>query len=72
VGFVDEVKFMLARCRMNVDAEGNKRIYIMDKRGEGVPIILIESEKFSGIKPRYFLIDDAELRLTIFVARSSS
>jgi predicted HTH transcriptional regulator len=60
---------LLARCRMNVDAEGSKRVYIMDKRGEGVPIILIESEKLSGIKPEYFLVDDTELRLTIFAAR---
>jgi predicted HTH transcriptional regulator len=62
------VTSLLARCRMNVDAEGSKRMYIMDKRGEGVPIILIESEKLSGIKPEYLLIDDTELRLTIFAA----
>jgi predicted HTH transcriptional regulator len=60
---------LLARCRMNVDAEGSKRVYIMDKRGEGVPIILIESEKLSGIRPEYLLIDDTELKLTIYVAR---
>jgi predicted HTH transcriptional regulator len=59
---------LLARCRMNVDAEGSKRVYIMDKRGEGVPIILIESEKLSGARPEYLLIDDTELRLTIFAA----
>ena len=40
----------------------------MDKRGEGVPIIIIESEKLSGKKPEYILIDDAELKLTIFAA----
>jgi predicted HTH transcriptional regulator len=57
---------LLARCRMNVDAEGSGRVYIMDKRGEGVPIIFIESEKLSGIRPQYLLIDDTELRLTIF------
>jgi predicted HTH transcriptional regulator len=57
---------LLARCRMNVDAEGSGRVFIMDKRGEGVPIIFIESEKLSGIRPRYLLIDDTELRLTIF------
>jgi predicted HTH transcriptional regulator len=60
---------LLARCRMNVDAEGSKRVYIMDKRGEGVPIILMESEKLSGVKPEYLLIDDAELKLTIYAAR---
>jgi hypothetical protein len=40
----------------------------MDKRGEGVPIILSESLELSGKKPEYLLIDDAELRLTIFTA----
>ncbi|MDR1565976.1 MAG: putative DNA binding domain-containing protein [Treponema sp.] len=62
------VTSLLARCRMNVDAEGSSRVYIMDKRGEGVPIIFIESEKLSGIRPEYILIDDAELRLSIFAA----
>jgi len=59
---------LLARCRMNFDAEGSKRVFIMDKRGEGVPIILSESFELSGKKPEYFLIDDAELKLTIFSA----
>jgi hypothetical protein len=53
---------------MNVDAEGSRRVYIMDKRGEGVPIILMESEQLSGIRPEYLLIDDTELKLTIFAA----
>jgi len=53
---------------MNFDAEGSKRVFIMDKRGEGVPIILSESFELSGKNPEYLLIDDAELRLTIFSA----
>ncbi|GHV82026.1 ATPase AAA [Spirochaetia bacterium] len=60
---------LLARCHMNVDAPGSHREYIMDKRGEGVPIIIIESEKLSGVKPEYLLLDDAELKLTIFAAK---
>jgi len=59
---------LLARCPVNFDATGSKRSYIMDKRGEGVPIILSESENLSGKRPEYTLIDDAELRLTIFAA----
>ena len=59
---------LLARCKINFDAEGSKRAFIMDKRGEGVPIILQESFKLSGKKPEYLLIDDAELLLTIFAA----
>ena len=42
------------------------RGYYMEKRGDGVPIILNESEKLSGKKPVYLLIDDSELLLTIF------
>ena len=61
---------LLARCPMNFDATGSKRIFLMDKRGEGVPIILTESLKLSGKMPEYTLIDDAELRLTIFAAFS--
>jgi hypothetical protein len=38
----------------------------MDKRGEGVPIILSESQLLSGKSPEYRLLDDAELMLTIF------
>jgi predicted HTH transcriptional regulator len=59
---------LLARLPMNFDATGSKRLYIMDRRGEGVPIILSESGKLSGKRPEYTLIDDTELRLVIFAA----
>ena len=42
---------------------------IMEKRGEGVPIILDNSERLSGRIPEYRLIDDAELLLTIHAAQ---
>jgi len=45
------------------------RGFYMEKRGDGVPIILNESEKLSGKKPIYQLIDDSELLLTIYSAR---
>jgi predicted HTH transcriptional regulator len=60
---------LLARSPMNVNAIGSQRSFIMDKRGEGVPIIITESEKLSGRKPEYLLLDDAELKLTIFAAK---
>ena len=44
------------------------RGYHMEKRGDGVPIILHESESVSGRRPEYRLIDDSELLLTIFSA----
>jgi len=59
---------LLSRCPMNFDATGSKRVYIMDKRGEGVPIIISESYELSGKKPEYTLIDDTELQLTIYAA----
>ena len=40
----------------------------MDKRGEGVPVILDNSTRLSGKEPRYRLIDAAELLLTIYAA----
>ncbi len=63
------ISSLLARCPMNVDAIGSQRNFIMDKRGEGVPIIITESEKLSGRKPEYRLLDDSELMLTIFAAQ---
>ena len=41
---------------------------MMDKRGEGVPIILQKSKALSGGKHIYRLIDEAELLLTIYAA----
>jgi ATP-dependent DNA helicase RecG len=46
-----------------------RRGFYMEKRGDGVPIILHESKKHSGKIPLYSLIDDSELMLTIFSAR---
>jgi predicted HTH transcriptional regulator len=61
---------LLARCPVD-DAElASHRSHIMDKRGEGVPIILKRSEQLSGKRPEYRLNDDSELLLTIFSANS--
>lgn len=64
------ISSLLARCPMNFEAHGSHRTFIMDKRGEGVPIIITESEELSGRRPSYQLIDDAELKLTIYAAPS--
>ena len=42
------------------------RSFYMEKRGDGVPIILRESKRLSGKTPVYSLIDDSELLLTIY------
>jgi len=61
---------LLARCPVEIEGIGTKRQFLMDRRGEGVPIILSESEALSGRRPEYRLIDDAELLLTVFAAGS--
>ena len=40
----------------------------MERRGDGVPIILSESERLPEKKPIYQLIDESELLLTIYSA----
>jgi ATP-dependent DNA helicase RecG len=62
---------LLARCPMPDENLSGDRRYIMDKRGEGVPIILSESEKLSGKRPAYRLIDDSELMLTIYAVQGN-
>ena len=59
---------LLARCPVGADDEGLGRSHLMDRRGDGVPIILDESNRLSGRGPEYSLIDDSELRLVIWGA----
>ena len=40
----------------------------MDRRGDGVPIILDESRELSARIPEYTPINDSELRLVIWAA----
>lgn len=58
---------LLAKCPVpNKPWLSTDRTYMMDKRGEGVPIILGNSLRQSGREPEYRLVGDAELQLTIF------
>ena len=59
---------LLAESPVAAEVGDVGRGFYMEKRGDGVPIILNESEKLSGKKPLYRLIDDSELLLTIFSA----
>lgn len=59
---------LLARSPIGMEGVSETRQYMMDKRGEGVPIILQKSKALSGKKPVYRLIDEAELLLTICAA----
>ena len=58
---------LLARCPANAAGE-TRRSHLMDRRGDGVPIILGESRELSGREPEYTVIDDSELRLVIWAS----
>lgn len=62
------VTSLLAKCPVERDTLKFHHRYIMEKRGEGVPIILSRSEKLSGKIPKYRIYDESELLLTIFAA----
>ena len=59
---------LLAKCPVPLDMPSftTHRRTMMDKRGEGVPVILEKSKILSGRDPEYRLIGDAELLLTIY------
>ena len=58
----------LSRCPLEEGFADVDRSRIMDRRGEGVPVIVSASRLQSGISPEYRLSGDAELKLTIFSA----
>ena len=62
----EAVTSLLARCRVDRPEIANHRSQIMDKRGEGVPIILSRSEALSGRRPDYQIVDESELILTLY------
>ena len=53
---------LLGRCPAPA---GLGRSHLVDRRGDGVPIIRRECLEFTGRLPEYTLIDDSELRLVI-------
>ena len=63
------VTSILARCRIPADIPflESPRLTFMDRRGEGVSVILRRSEEHSDRLPQYELFGN-ELRLTIFAA----
>ena len=64
----EAITSLLARCSVGRDDFRSHRTHIMDKRGEGVPIILSRSEELSGKAPKYRLVDESELLLIIYAA----
>lgn len=62
----EEITSLLAKCRLPDGERGfSGRSAMMDKRGEGVQLILDLTEKLAGIRPIYRLVDESELLLVI-------
>ena len=64
------ISSLLAMCPVPGDVPRltTDRRTMMDRRGEGVPLILNNSRRLAGRDPEYRLIGDAELLLTIHAA----
>ncbi|MBE0508539.1 MAG: putative DNA binding domain-containing protein, partial [Marinospirillum sp.] len=45
---------------------------LIERRGEGVPLIINRSKALSGREPEYRMVDDSELLLTIYAADKNS
>ena len=56
---------LLARCPA---PSGLGRLNLMDRRGDGLPIIRRETRSLSGRYPEYTMIDDSEMRLVIMAS----
>ena len=64
---------LLARCPMPDEPWlATPRQHMMERRGEGMPIILDNSAALSGKEPKIELFDDSELRLTIYAAQGDA
>jgi ATP-dependent DNA helicase RecG len=66
----EAITSLLAKCPVPDASTGivTSRSTLMDKRGEGVQIILDNSEALSGVRPEYRSIDESELLLVIRAA----
>lgn len=66
----ETITSLLAKCPIEggPGALVTTRKTMMDRRGEGVPLILRRSEELSGRRPVYITPDESELVLTIFAA----
>jgi predicted HTH transcriptional regulator len=67
----EAIASLLARCPVPSDERAieTARSTMMDRRGEGVSIILDRGTRHAGVPPVYRTIDDSELVLTIYAPR---
>jgi ATP-dependent DNA helicase RecG len=62
----EAITSLLAKCAVpDGERDLSGRSAMMDKRGEGVQIVLDSSERLSGKRPVFSLVDDSELLLVI-------
>ena len=61
---------LLAKCPIpdRIPDLQTPRTTLMDRRGNGVPVILMKSEALSGQRPLYEVLGESELRLTVYAA----
>lgn len=66
----EAVTSLLAKIRVpsRITRLNTTRTTIMDRRGEGVGVLLRRSEAHSGRRPVYRILDESEIMLTIFAA----
>lgn len=66
----EEITSLLAKCSVPQQERAfSGRSAMMDKRGEGVRIILDNTERLAGVRPTYRLVDESELLLVIPAAQ---
>jgi len=56
----------LSRCPLTERFTDLNRSRIMDRRGEGVPVIIAASTKLASNPPKYEILGDSEIKLTIY------
>jgi predicted HTH transcriptional regulator len=66
----EAIASFLARCPVTDPELGGERQFIMDRRGEGVPIIFEQTIRLAGHPPIYQVIGQSELLLMIPAANS--
>ncbi|QDV91809.1 Divergent AAA domain protein [Phycisphaerae bacterium RAS2] len=66
----EAITSLLAKCAVPTELSGmeSARSTMMDRRGEGVSIILERSQQLAKRRPVFELPDESELKLTIFAA----
>ena len=56
---------MLSRMSAHGVEGSGSRLFYMERRGDGVPVIEEETKKLTGLSPQYELLGDSELMLTL-------